>query len=92
MRAYAIIHSGKSFFCSVCGESFNTKPYLDQHFQGTHSGGWQALCGRKYKWPKGMHKHEDHCKKCCSINLKINRKWNTIHSKISVNICQYTKK
>ena len=49
---------GKRFDCSACTE--NAKPYLDKHYQGAHSGGWQALCGLKFKWPKAMHKHEDH--------------------------------
>ena len=82
IRAHAIIHSGKKFNCSAYTESFATKLYLDQHYQGAHSGGWQALCGLKFKWLKGMHKHEDHCKKCCSINVKINQKWNQIRSTI----------
>ena len=69
MKAHAVIHSGKKFQCSACTESFNAKPYLDQHYQGAHSGGWQVLYGLKFKWPKAMHKHEDHCKKCCSIKI-----------------------
>ena len=45
MTAHAVTYSGKKFVSSVCTESFNAKAYLDQHFQGAHSGGWQALCG-----------------------------------------------
>ena len=91
MRAHAIIHSGKKYNCSACTESFAAKSYLDHHYQGAHSGGWQAFCGLKFKWPNGMHKHEDHCKKCCSINVKINIKLNQIWSTIKVDNHPYKK-
>ena len=32
-----------------------------------HGTGWVALCWEHFDWPKGMHRHENHCHCCAHI-------------------------
>ena len=68
------LHENLQFICDTCGKSYAQKAYLQQHMQGAYLGGWRALCGAVFKWLKKMHKHEDSCKTCASLELKKNQK------------------
>ena len=82
LNAHMVVHEDKEFKCDTCGQTFNTKPDLKQHIQGKHAGGWRALCGAKYKWPKPMHKHEQSCKTCCKLDQKEKKHLAKIWAKI----------
>ena len=82
LNAHIVTYQDKVFTCTDCGKTFNTQPYLNQHFQGKHLGGWVALCGKHYEWPVPMHKHENSCKKCCKLTWKEAKKLADIHAKI----------
>ena len=75
------IHDNLTFICDTHGESFPQKPYLQQHIQSAHLGGWRALCGQVFQWLKKMHKHEDFCKNCAALELKKNQKLSELRAK-----------
>ena len=72
LKLHMQLHKNLTFICDTCRKSFPQKPYLQQHIQGAHLGGWRALCGQVFQWPKKMHKHEDTCKNCTVLELKKN--------------------
>ena len=77
-----VVHKEKEFVCDTCGQKFNMKLNLQQHTQGKHLYGWRAQCGKKYPWPKLMHKHETTCKICLKIEKKEKQKLAEIRTNI----------
>ena len=82
LNTHMIVHENKEFKCDACVQTFNTNPNLAQHIQGKHPGGWRALCGVKYQWPKQKHKHEKSYKTCCKIDQKKKAHLAKIRTKI----------
>ena len=89
MNAHAITYRDLSFDCDKCDKSFKSPTYLRQHKQGKHEGGFIALCGQIFPWPKPKFYHGEHCTDCMEVDQKreadqkkiqkkskgINRKW-----------------
>ena len=71
------LHDDLQFICETCGKSYAQKAYLQQHMQGTHLGGWRAVCGAVFKWPKKCIS----MKNCASLELKKNQKLSELRIK-----------
>ena len=63
------INMGKTWICEDCDNKpkFYTKYNYNQHRKGEHSFGFQALCGKLYKWPSQKSVHQGECKKCDEV-------------------------
>ena len=74
LKLHTKVHDEVNYPCDECNKIFNSYQNLSQHKCGIHGDGWVALCGAKFPWPKQMHKHERHCKACCSKYQKTLKK------------------
>ena len=79
------MHKAKVLYCNFtsdetgaepCGMDFTSKQLLAQHMRGQHGPGWDAPCGKHFKWPAERTKHQKECDNCIDLVRSCAKKRN----------------